>query len=224
MKIAIVVPRIHVLPGFEDVVSAHVQLPLKTATLLSEHGHEVDIITTTPRDGFALPSPEGILVHTVADSFSAGGEYRDTGRRPTLSIFSAVRQARDIRRVVATKRFDIIHFFGGLRMASLAGLLVITGLAVPAVFTIDSSFASRRHWLISRFLWKRLPKIITSTPFLGGQLRAYGVNAEVIRPGVARDLRMYEQGSTPSVRKRVLFWRDPSIENGADVCQAVYAD
>src|SRR5690606_13818563 len=43
-----------------------------------------------------------------------------------------------------------------------------------------------------------------------------------VRHGIVRDLRAEIRDEVIGEKRRVLFWRDPSLNNGADVCAKVY--
>ena len=225
VKIGIMVPRIHVMPGFEDVVSAHIQLPLNTARLIADQGHDVSIVTTGPGEGQVLPTvaPKEIRVLTVTDAMSGSLEgYAKTGNRPGSSVLASFKQVYDLRKLASSEAFDVLHLFGGFRASILGGLVVASRIPSRIALTIDTTYSAKAYWTASKLIWKRLPVVITSTPFSRNRLRAFGVQAQVIEPGVARDLRIKQPAGASPRRHRVVYWRDPSVENGADVCEEVY--
>jgi len=79
-----------------------------------------------------------------------------------------------------------------------------------------------RLWPVTRILWSQLSAVVTSTDFLGDKCRAQGLRTRVIRNGIVRKLFRGQQIIKSDRPHRVLFWRDPSRENGADVCLEVF--
>ena len=51
-----------------------------------------------------------------------------------------------------------------------------------------------------------------------------GLHVKQVRHGLIRDLQSEFKGERSSSRRRVLFWRVPSIENGADLALAAYGE
>ena len=54
--------------------------------------------------------------------------------------------------------------------------------------------------------------------------KVQGLQVEQVRHGLIRDLRSECTEAQVSRRRRVLFWRDPSIENGADLALSAYRE
>lgn len=208
-------------PGYETNVSGHVQMPLRAMQLLKDAGHDIELVTTQIREDQSLPAflPEGVPMHQVIDgrarsakSIAAGDHRRGMRAGPLLE------QVRQIKRVAKEREFDVLHFFGHNRTGHFAGALRRLGLRTPAVATVVAlHLPERRSWLTKR-LWKRADAIVCGAEHVQRQFdSALGVRAHVVRHGVVRDMRAELCGATPGPRRRVLFWRDPSEQNGADL-------
>jgi len=113
--------------------------------------------------------------------------------------------------------------FGHNRTAHLGGALRMMGMRTPVVMTvITARFPERLPRPVSHLLWGRLDAVVSSTEFVKAALAAEGIEARVVRQGVIRRLADELGGRAPGPRKRVLFWRDPSFWNGADVALEVF--
>lgn len=226
-KIGIFVTDVGCPPGFEDVVSGHVQLPLHTIKLLQKAGHTVHLITNQIVKGSVPPNclPEGIPIHQVTEPRIRGGDYiMNVGPRRGFHPLRLVRLVTQLKRIIREERYDIVHFFGANRLAHLAGLMGLLNRNVPLVFTFNVGGFPERFWVLTRLLWKRISLVITSTEFIQNNCQTYGIEAKVLRHGIVRNLSSHKLSDAHRHKHRILFWRDPSIENGADVCVRVFEE
>ncbi len=226
-RIGIFVTDVGCSPGFEDVVSGHVQLPMHTIKLLQEAGHIVHLITNRIIEGSVPPNclPEGVPIHQVTEPRVRGGDYiMHVGPRRGFHILRLVRLVMQLRRIIKEEQYDIVHFFGANRLAHLAGFMALLDRNVPLVFTFNVGRFPERFWVLTRHLWKRISLVITSTEFIKNNCREYGIEARVLRHGIVRDLALKDRSEAHRRKRRVLFWRDPSVENGADVCVRIFEE
>ena len=226
-KIGVFVTDIGCPPGFEDVVSGHVQLPLHTITLLQKANHTVHLITNRIIEGSVPPNclPEGIPLHQVIDPRVRGGDFvMNVGPRRGFRPLRLVRLMMQLRRIIKEERYDIVHFFGANRLAHLVGLMGLLDGTVPLVFTFNAGRFPERFWILTRHLWSRISLVITSTEFIKNDCWKQGIEAKVVRHGIVRDLTLKEPSGVHHRNQRVLFWRDPSVENGADVCVRTFEE
>jgi hypothetical protein len=110
-------------------------------------------------------------------------------------------------------------------LANLAVLVGLPGVETCFVATINDADLPTRFWWIRRQLWRRITLFVTSTQFVRDKLRTRGIRAEIVKHGAVRDLGA--ELAAPVVASkphRVLFWRDPSITNGADICLATFRE
>jgi glycosyltransferase involved in cell wall biosynthesis len=206
--------------GSGNNVSAHVQIPLHSMKLLRDAGHSVQLITTEIARGEVLPScmPSGIPVHEVVDA-----RRKHTGQSRVRPI-KLIAQLRQIRNIVERERYDVLHFHGSCKLPDLAVLVGFTGVKTPFVATVNDAELPNHFWFIRRHLWKRISVFITSTEFVRDQLHSRGIRADVIRHGAVRNLRAELAAPVAHKPHRVLFWRDPSMTNGADICLAAFRE
>jgi glycosyltransferase involved in cell wall biosynthesis len=223
MKIAFYVADVSVSAGHEDVASAHVKVPLHCLQLLRDAGHTVHLITTETHEGERLPRfmPAGVAIHQVTDLQQRG---RD-GVAARLRPLSALAHLRQIRRIVARERYDVVHFHGFRNTPDVAALVGLWGTKTPFIATVNDSDLPARFWFVRRHLWKRIAAFVTSTEFVRDRLRLRGIRADVVKHGAVRNIET-ELGAHPAPQgtRRVLFWRDPSLANGIDVCLAAYRE
>jgi glycosyltransferase involved in cell wall biosynthesis len=212
--------------GFENNVSGHIQLPLRAMELLANAGHEVHLITNEFGDDRSMPNclPKSAKVHYVADGRNRGnvlerkGDF-GSGFHPTRTI----RQMKQMLTIAREEKFDVFHAYGVNRSAQLPGALRMMGLKVPTVGTLATAqFPERFPKPISNALWKRVDAVLTATEFIQRKCQRHGVNVRLLRHGVIRDLAAELGDDTPGERNRVLFWRDPSPENGVDVVMTTF--
>lgn len=220
------VSHVAVRAGYERNVSGHAQHPLQAMRLLLEAGHGTHLITNQSPADYVMPDflPRDAVVHQVIDSRRrrdrvAGTVSKERGVLP----LAAVRQARQIIRIARENRFDVLHTYGHNRTAHLGGVLRMLGLEIPVVATvITPKFPERLPRPIARRIWRRLDAVVTATEYVKVVLAEQGIPARVIRQGAVRRLADELGDQSPGPRHRVLFWRDATLNNGADLALHVY--
>lgn len=211
--------------GFENNVSGHIQVPLEGMACLRKAGHDVHLITNEYGEGRSLPNclDPDIPVHQVTDSRNRGGiltRAGDQGRGTRLGDLR--RQVSQIKRICREQQFDVLHLHGYNRTAHLGGGLRLLGLPCPAVCTVFAAYFPERFPIVTRRLWKRLDAVLAGTDCVVEHFAQEGIKVDRFRHGIIRD-PLREHGDQPvGPRNRVLFWRDPSVENGADLTVAAY--
>ncbi|HRS98337.1 MAG TPA: glycosyltransferase, partial [Smithella sp.] len=214
MKIGFFVTQVACAAGFENTVSAHVQLPLYLMKLLMNAGHTVHLITNEFSQNSTFPNclPEGAKVMVVSDGRRRGkGFVMEVGYRKGVYPVKFLKQLFEIRRIIRDGQYDVFHFFGSSRMAYLAGMMKGMGIKTPLALTINCGKVPEFFWFAKKYLWKQLDLVITSTEFFGNQCAAQGIRAEVIKHGIVRPIVVAQEDRLLSSPRRVLFWRDPSV-------------
>lgn len=211
--------------GFERNVSGHIQVPLHSMKLLQEEGHEVHLITNEFDDSRTLPAclPSDVQVHLVTDARNRQGILeRTSGEGSGISLLKLLQQVSQIKRICHDAQLDVLHLYGYNRTALLAGGLRLLGLRIPVVVTMFATFFPERFPAITKRLWKRVDAVVAATEHTVHILGEEKIPVTQIKHGVMRDL-VAEHGDNPlEKRSRVLFWRDLTVENGADVTLAAY--
>lgn len=225
MKIGVYVSAIDGQKGFENNVSGHAQVPLRSVEELQKAGHKVHFITNEFGKDRSLPFclNEGMNVHLVTDSRKRGGILERKGKQGTgIRLFGLLKQLREIKNICEEQQLEVLHLFGYNRTVHLAGALRLFGLKIPVVVTVFGVVLPERVSFLKKFLWKRVNRLVTATAYVKGLLEKEGLSAKQIKHGVIRDL-LQEQGEVELQPKhRVLFWRDMTHQNGADVAIAVF--
>lgn len=210
--------------GHERNVSAHIQLPLETARRLKDLGHDVHLITNRYKPNLTLPEclPANVPLHLVEDGRKRPEQLRGAKGRGGIRPLVMRRQLSQIRQVARSESLDVLHLFGVLRTGMLGGVLRLTGLQAPVVLTVAGGISGQWRAPLNRCLLRRIGMIITSTRYTTGLIESLGHEVELVRHGIVRNLTAELGDEKAGPRNRVLFWRDPSPENGADLCRDAF--
>ncbi|HIO53233.1 MAG TPA: glycosyltransferase, partial [Phycisphaerales bacterium] len=128
----------------------------------------------------------------------------------------------EIKAICKEQQLDVLHLFGYNRTAHLAGGLRMFGLKIPVVVTMFGAVFPDRFSFLTKRLWNRIDAVVTATEFVKNKLESNGIPTKQIRHGVIRDL-VEEKGDCEILPKhRVLFWRDMTTKNGADIALAAF--
>lgn len=222
MRIGVFVSVAHAPPVEFRAISGHAQVPLQTIRLLAEAGHEVSLLTTRPKPGHELPPivPADIPVVTFPN---ASAEWPSTRRKPV----AALRQIASIVLHALERRYDVLHVFGHSNTVLIGALLsaVLAALESPTrvlVTTIDLPSPRVRSLLQGMGLaaWTRLGGALALTRHTAAAWEpVLRMPVTAIRPGIVK-----EMGVERRVRPEptVLFWRNASSSNGADLAVEVF--
>jgi len=225
MKIGVIVSAIDGQEGYENNVSGHIQVPLRSCSELLDAGHDVQLITNEFGEGRSLPfclNPE-MKIHFVTDSRNRGGILeRKSNQKQGLSLLKLKQQVSQIKKICHEEKFDVLHLFGYNRMAYLAGGLRYLGLKTPTVVTVLGSTFPEKFSFITKRLWRNVDAFVTSTSYVKSCLENEGIQATQVRHGVIRNIISEHDASPLEPKHRVLFWRDLTIINGADVAMGAY--
>ena len=208
--------------GYERVVSGHVQVPLHSAKLFRDAGHEVEVITTRFPSSHTVPDclPPNVPLHFVDDGRKRASDPSEPSRG--VDGVKLIQQIRQIVRIAHAQRFDVLHFSAFDAMAQFAGLLKVVGLRPPVVVSLQQpDLAAPPGWL-ARQLWNRLDAVVVTTDHARQMCARAGIDAEQVRHGIVFDPQDQPGWNPSGARQRVLFWRDPSARNGADICLEAY--
>jgi glycosyltransferase involved in cell wall biosynthesis len=226
MRIGYFIPLIACKKGFGNNVSGHVQVPMRAMQLLADAGHDVHLMTNAPtedRPDLPVVLPRNITVHYVEDGRKrkkvvdgVGGAKK--GVRPGAFI----KQIRQIKQIIRDNDLAVFHAWGYGRVADFAGLLGIAGVRVPRIVTLfDASSPRGLPGRMLRRTWGGLT-IVTATEHVAAAFRRQGLDVTIVRHGPVRDLLAEMNGQPVEPASRVLFWRDPSTQNGADTCRDAF--
>jgi glycosyltransferase involved in cell wall biosynthesis len=225
MKIGVFVSVVAGQMGFESNVSGHIQVPMQSIEELRTKGHDVHLITNEFSEDRSLPFclAKDIEIHFVTDSRNRGGVLERTGKQGTgFSFMRLIRQVSEIKRICKEQEFDVLHLFGYNRTAHLAGGLRLFGLKTPVIVTIFGTFFPEKFSFLTKRLWKRVDAVVTATSFVKNKLETEGIPTTQISHGVIRHIVEEYEGPELSAPHRVLFWRDLTVANGADVAIKAY--
>ena len=225
LKIGFYIQRVATEPGFENVVSAHIQVPVMMMKLLIENGHSVELITTEYSDDLVLPHcvPEGVVVHQVPYGSKQGGELvMHSGHKSGIRVVKLISQIKALVRLSKENGYDCYHFSGGEGIAMIGGLTSYFGCKSPIVLSLNVARLSDKFVPIRKLLWARIAHVITATEYLNKFVSERVKNTTVMKHGIVKKLDV-DENLPPENRRRVLFWRDPDKEeNGADVALNVF--
>lgn len=226
MKIGVYVSAAAVRQGYERNVSGHIQIPLHAIGLFNQAGHEACLITNAYDEStHTLPAcmPQGATCCVIQDARVRGSVHDAKGAiRRGVRPGAMRRQLKQIIAICREQGLDVLHLYGMNRTAHFGGLLRTLGLKIPIVCTIFRADFPERFGMLTKPLWRRVDAIMTATEFVRKRLEDAGHQATKVRHGIVRDLKSEVTDEVIGAKSRVLFWRDPSLNNGADVCVKVY--
>lgn len=227
MKVGIFVAEAKYSVNTFNTISGHVQVPLFSANILEKHGYDVTLITSKAPAGYQLP-PSASKKLSVETVISASKKWPDQGTR----LLRVPLLINELRKLILSSNFDIIHAFGDIGTAYLLGLLKATKISTTAFMTFHNFSISRFPFvrLFTTKLLKNIDALITLTNYTKMQMLQSGLGfvvdkskAIVMQPGIEKEFRV-DRGKLPSLNPKqcVLFWRNANRENGADVCAEVF--
>jgi glycosyltransferase involved in cell wall biosynthesis len=144
------------------------------------------------------------------------------GSKRGIQPIKLLAQFLQTKAIIVGGNYDLVHAFGANRMGHWTGLLSLLAFKTPTVLTLAQASFPESLRLIKWQLWKNIFAVFTTTEYLRDECRSNRIDASLIRHGIMRDISSERGFNSKAKRSRVLFWRDPSFENGADVCLAAF--
>lgn len=214
MRIAVFAPAIAVPPHRARNVSGHAQVPLEAARRLQAAGHDVVVLASRNSSDHVLPAfaAHDLDVRFIADAKSRGAIGHQAGAR--LRPLGLVHHLQQMRTALLSSDRQVLHAFGYEGTAKLVATATALGIQpVPAVVTALGPVRDRRFLAA----YRRIGGWATATEHVAESLRAMGLDVTLLRHGVVRDLLTEAPSPFDRVRRRVLFWREASLDAGADL-------
>ncbi|SMC43441.1 Glycosyl transferases group 1 [Desulfocicer vacuolatum DSM 3385] len=209
-KIAIYVTEAYYLKEQLYGVSGHVQIPLKTTSLLSEKNINVDFITTKPKGAnhLMIDLSENVKIKTVLHSTK---KWPKKG----VSLFRSFIQIVQLIILIKKENYSLIHFFGGYKTGMVA---VISKLifANKRVFFSPISEPEQIYTGSGFNFFRNLDLIISNSEFVAQKWKSFvgEHKSVVIKPGIVKNIiPIFNDGQ----RDIILFWRNADYNNGADI-------
>lgn len=213
-KIIYYVSEIANFVGYEDIVSAHIQYPLKTLiNIVDEYGDQYDtyLVTNKLSEMKSRPSLWSKLNKTV--KFEIKEVYTYNNKNPSSSderhllIISFFLHLYQLMRCIKKGQFDIVHFWGGRKVLFIAVLFKCLFIRKKIIYslTVDDKIC-----FFSKHLARILNMVVLSSSY---QMKLFTNSRNIVYlPPFIKALRRYDREKT-----RVTFWRDPTSKNGADI-------
>lgn len=212
MKIVVFVPEMGGAPGFEKVISAHAQLPLKTINILKKANKEVILVTTKLKANRCKPFnwPNENDIRYVKDGKNRGeNTVMYDGPIQGYNYLKLCVQFFEVLVILKKEKIQIFHSFGTQKVALFSSFIKIFLPNIKIYHTIN---VGDINFLIKPF-FSRIDQVFTSTNFYKDFLKSKNISCDVIKHGGAK-----RNVKKRHFKNRVVFWRDPSYENGADIC------
>lgn len=199
-----------------SVLSVHVQLALKTAELLLHEGHNVTVLTTPPRSGHVLPIIESqdIKIVHILGSQNTGASGKSRYAKFVLGWYQIVRHIR-------REGYDIVHGFGSDKTGYFLSTLKLGLVPSRLIWTITASGGQEGFikTLVASRLYNVIDSFVYSSAYMKKEFGLRGLHGGMVCPvGITKDITPLALSGKKHERSSVLFWRDSSWRNGADIC------
>ena len=220
-NVAILFNKPGVFPGLEEVVSAHIQLPAFTSSLLCQEEIQNVVVSTELPENQVLPNilrdmQDGSLLLVPDPNKQGTRSVVIEGQIKGVNPLKLAKYVFSVSAILFKKKIKVLHVFGTEKFALLS---ILFRLALPwlrIVWTTET-FNSTSSWLKKQLLAKGISRILTTTEFVKSKYD-FCPDVRVAGRGIVRQFQL----ASGTEKNRVLFWRDPSWENGADIALAVF--
>ena len=204
--------------GYEQVRSAHIQIPIKLANLLSESGDKVTFFSNPIRKGTTLPKElNKINIVTIPDPRKRkSSAVMYSGFSKKIDVINIIRGIYKIIKYSKKTDLDVLHFINGSFSVGVYASIISIFLSKTKVFWTPSEVI-KNHSGVLKYLYSFLDGMICHTDYLKFTNSKLHKNIKTIKHGISRQINLKNLRKT-----RVTFWRDPSYENGADIAKLVF--
>lgn len=217
-KIAYYIPDISIYSKQSEIISSHIQLPSILANNFNKK-EDVTIITSHLDEECVYPEIlKNVKIKNLSDGIVRKKKSINTNPSNAYNLFKFLIFFSQILIYIQKNKFEIFHSFGSQRVLIFASFL--NRLSIKKInfyHTIDTDIFNIST--ITRLLFNKSTLLITSTKYskriLESKLNFNKIT--IIKHGVNVPLK-----KIPNNKKRILYWRDPTFENGADICVALF--
>lgn len=217
-KIILIAFEIGVMDGYESVRSAHIQVPYKLAQDLKRLGYDVLIATNPLSKGTSIPNDiSHIPIKFIPDPRKRKDGYvMHTGFSNKIDIFGVFKAIIAIKKLVGKDKNTTIHFVNGsLGVGLFASVTSFIIRSSKVIWTPSFPFGLPSKLLLP--LLRQIDELACSSEYLTRHFSLLGLSSSTIKHGTTRTFNLENKK-----KFRVLFWRDPSYENGADIAINVF--
>ena len=220
-KVGIFVPALGVKAGYEKSISAHMQIPLRTAIELQKIGHQIVLIATKRAgEDVVMPSlmeelPQPRFISESRKRAAIGSHKRTTG----YNVKALIAQLNELHSLAKSESLDVLHLIGYERMVRMGALLRLARFPTKIVVSSLGPPGNDR-WAP---LYRRAGLVACATDFTAQQWNKIGVKTKTVRFGAVRDLRAELSATDITERRRsVVYWRIATEETGGDLVVEVF--
>jgi glycosyltransferase involved in cell wall biosynthesis len=218
-KVLLYIPDISTSSKRKKILSAHIQLPAYLINNLDKR-YETKLLTSILKEGSSVPE----LIDFKKIVFMNDGVIRkskDLNSSPNnnYKIFLILKFIVNIRSYILKNNISIFHSFGSTKVLFLSFIVkLITPKPLKVYHNIDIDIISINKYPY-KLLFNRIDQIITSTNYSFDKISQLCNNVNLIKHGIINKVK-----DKKLKKNRVLFWRDPTYENGADITEKLFID
>jgi len=210
--------EIGVHKNYENVRSAHIQIPVELTKKLQNFGDKVHFFTNQLRHDTKLPKElEETNIVTIPDPRKRNAKtVMYSGFSKKIDLINIIKGIYSIIKFSKQNELDVLHFMNGsISVGIYASITAIFSTRAKVFWTPSTTL--KNHYGITKYLFSFLDGMISHTDYHRLHNSKLFKDVKTIKHGISRNIKL-----TSSNKKRVTFWRDPSYENGADIAKVVF--
>ena len=201
----------------KEIISSHIQVPILIINQISKFNN-VQLLTSKPKKGKIITD----LIKNNNLVFFEDGVIRDI-KEKNSSPNNSYNLIKVVQFLIKTKKFievnqiSFFHSFGSSKVLFFTYVLKLLSPKNTRFYhTIDTGI-SQINLFPFKFAAKRINKVITSTNYSFKKIKISNTNKQLIKHGLN-----FEIHNNLKIKKRILYWRDPTYQNGADIVEQLF--
>lgn len=218
--IGIVSFEIGIHKGYENVRSAHIQIPVQLAKQLHISGNHVSFFTNKLRSDTKLPEElDNINVVKIPDPRKRKTKtVMYSGFSKKIDLINIVKGIYMILKFSKKNKIGVIHFMNGsISVGIYASVLALFSKKILVYWTPSTNLNVGIGKHIFKYLLSKLNGMVCHTDYHNLENSKIYRVPKTIKHGILRNFIIKKTNKT-----RVTFWRDPSHENGADIAKILF--
>ena len=217
-RIAYYIPDISIYAKQSEIVSSHIQLPSILAKKFNEK-EDITIITSFLSENCVYPKIlKNVKIKNLSDGIIRKKKSVNSNPSNGYDLIKFFKFYFEVLIYIHKNNFEIFHSFGSNRVLIFTSLIKCLSIKKINFFhTIDTDISTISKSTL--FLINKNISIVTSTNYSKKLLESKlnFKNVTLIKHGIKVPLKKLSIN-----KKRVLYWRDPTFENGADLCVTLF--
>ena len=201
----------------KDVLSSHIQLPTYLFDNLSKSNNMFLVTSRPKKNRFISNLIDKKKLILIEDGINRNIKKLNSSPKNSYNLYSIIKFFFYIKKFLQTNDITHFHSFGSSKVLLFNFILkTLSSNKIKFIHTIDTDLGLLNNFPYNIAL-NSINKTVTSTEYAYYKINLPKEKKILIKHGIKK-LHL----NKVITKKRILFWRDPTYDNGADLAEKIF--